>query len=206
MCFPEVDDPTDRMAAEERARQAQVAATTARIRELMGAPERQEAYDQHRQHVQEYNMDRHQREATDANRNLRFTLARRGLTGGSAHTDAQGRLDRNVSDQAMAIGQHADAAANRLRAADQRTQSQLISQAQTGLDATTAAQRALENMQVNLAEANQDVQYAGMGGLMSDIALAQAGDLEAQGRALARRPTPKVGAPSSYRGTTTSIG
>lgn len=194
--------------AAEQKRQEQIAATTARIRGLFGTPEREQEYDAHRQNVLDYNMDAHETQSGDAARSLKFALARRGLSGGSAHADAKSRLDGNIADQAISIGRHADTAANSLRSADEQAKRTLITQAQTGLDANTAGDQALSSMQFNLDQASADTAYGGMGNLMANIALLNQQEAQQRGRARVSSPlAPGSSATSKgYAGTTTSLG
>lgn len=193
--------------AAEAKRQQQIAATTARIRGLFDDPAREQEYAAHRDNVLEYNMDAHEEGATDAARNLKFALARKGLSGGSAHVDAKTRLDGNIADQALSIGRFADQSANNLRSADERSKQTLITQAQTGLDANTAGDQALSNMQFNLDQASADTTYGGIGDLMSNIALLNQQNAQAQGRSRVQSPlSPGASSSKRYAGTTTSLG
>lgn len=114
---------------------------------------RQVLYDQQRNAVYDLNRLDVDRQAAEAERANRFGLARAGLLGGSANVDSIGDLDRRTNEGLMRAGGIADQASADLFSADERTRANLISLAQSGIDTGTAAQQALNGLEVNAANA-----------------------------------------------------
>lgn len=120
--------------------------------------------------VRGVNMRELNRQAEDAKRGLKFNLARAGLTGGSSDADSQSELARRYNEGTLKVSQLSDEAAADLRMSDERARMSLIGQAQAGLDATSATQLALKNLEANSAAAKSVGQYQTLGDLMSDLA------------------------------------
>jgi hypothetical protein len=120
--------------------------------------------------VKSVNLRELDRQAGDSRRNLKFNLARAGLAGGSSDVDSQAELARRYNEGTLKVSQLADEAGSDLRMADERARMSLIGQAQAGLDATSATQLALKNLEANSAAAQAVGQYQSLGDLMSDLA------------------------------------
>lgn len=117
------------------------------------ANNRQVMYDAQRSSVYDLNRMDVDRQAAEAERANRFGLARAGLLGGSANVDSLGDMDRRTNEGLMRAGGIADQASADLFSADERTRANLISLAQSGIDTGTAAQQALNGLEVNAANA-----------------------------------------------------
>lgn len=93
-----------------------------------------------------------------ADRKLKFSMARSGLTGGSAAADANTNLGEEYTRGILDAETRAQEAGGRLRSEDEASRLGIISMIRQGLDATTAAQRAgaamSSNSQIALGEAN----------------------------------------------------
>lgn len=199
-------------SAREAERQRQIAETTARINAVFGDPSREAAYGTHRTNVRDLNMTDLDRSKQEADRALRFDLARRGVAGGSADVDAAAELleryNRGVGD----VSRHADTQAASLRAADEAAKRSLISQAQTGLDTGTAQRLALDSLGANLAEASSGARLQGLGNLFADLAYMNRAKAIQAGQAGARLPYddtavyPRTSSGSGYYGTSARIG
>lgn len=120
--------------------------------------------------VRDVNLRELNRQAGESKRGLKFNLARAGLTGGSSDADSQQELARRYNEGTLKVSQLADEAAADLRMSDERARMSLIGQAQAGLDATSATQLALKNLEANSAAAKSVGQYQTLGDLMSDLA------------------------------------
>lgn len=103
-----------------------------------------------------------------ADRNLKFSLARGGLTGGSAAADAGTQLGEEFTRGLLAGEQEAQGAAARLRAADEASRTDLIRLAQGGADVSTAAQAAARALQSNLAGAQSQNLVSGLGDIFKN--------------------------------------
>jgi hypothetical protein len=117
---------------------------------------RQDLYDQQNQAVYELNKNKLDEDYADAARTNRFALARNGLTGGSADIDSMADLqDRYAKGLVDAKGLGQTAAAD-LQQADETAKSNLISLAEAGLDAGSAANQATSSLNSNYQSALGD--------------------------------------------------
>lgn len=139
-----------------------------------GDPEksRQRLYDNQKAAVYDLNRMDVDRQAAEAERANRFGLARAGLLGGSANVDSIADLDRRTNEGLMRAGGIADQASADLFAADERTRANLISLAQSGIDTGTAAQQALNGLEVNAANAASARAGATVGDLFGSMSQA----------------------------------
>lgn len=83
-----------------------------------------------------------------AGRQASFSLARRGLTGGSADVDAHSALDKERTNAVLRIGNQADSAASNLKSSDETARLQLIDRIHGGMSADQAITSA------NIAQSN----------------------------------------------------
>ena len=86
----------------------------------------------------------------EADRQLKFGLARGGLTGGSAAADAGTTLGEEFTKGLLDAEQQASGALADLRADDESSRQSLLALAQTGISSGSAASRALSASQANL--------------------------------------------------------
>lgn len=107
-----------------------------------------------------------------ADRQLKFSLARGGLTGGSAAADAGTNLGREFQEGLLKGERQSQVSLADLLAADQASKQQLIALAQGGADVSTAARSSATALQANLKNARSS-------GLAFDIGniFEQTGDL-----------------------------
>lgn len=141
---------------------------------------RQQTYGDHRENIFDFNMDRLDTQKTDADRELSFSLARRGLAGGTADIDASRRLADNYDLGALAVASHADGASNELKSSDEQAKLRLISMAQNGLSAGAATNQALQQIQLSSEQAQSDRSEASLGDLFSGVALMNQQQIAAQ--------------------------
>ena len=143
---------------------------------------RDKLYAEQRSAVYDLNKREVDRQASEAERLNRFGLARTGLLGGSVNVDSVADLDRRTNEGLMRAGGIADQAAADLKTADERTRSNLISLAQSGIDTGTAAQQALKGLEVNAANAAGARAGSTVGGLFNDLSQAYLMNQQNQGR------------------------
>ncbi|WP_445394276.1 hypothetical protein [Stenotrophomonas maltophilia] len=113
------------------------------------------------------------RQNTDAARELRFSLARGGLSGGSVNVDQSRRLTDEYNRGLINVEGRAQGAGAQLEAADQDARARLIQLATSGLDATTAASQAAAGLRSNFENARSQAygeqlgdQFATIGGFV----------------------------------------
>lgn len=103
----------------------------------------------------------------DADRQLKFSLARSGLTGGSAAADAGTQLGEEFTKGLLQGERRAQAGLADLRAADAASRSDLIRLAQGGADVTTAATQAANALRTNLEGARAQGVVQGLGDIFT---------------------------------------
>jgi len=164
-------------------RRAQIANTTENINRIFDAPERQKQVGDYVNAIRTQYTDDANRQRAVADRNLRFSLARSGLAGGSADADARRGLGEEFARGTLQAEDKAQRAGADLRAQDEQQRNNLIGLAQSGLDATTAAQRA----NAAVADSAQRARSASIGDGLGDIFVNTAGLYKQQQEAAARR-------------------
>lgn len=126
----------------EQERQARITATTGRINAAYDAPGRQKQYSDFLDAVRKNYTSDVTRQKGLADRVQKFSMARSGLTGGSAAVDARRTSGEEFQRGILEAEDMAQGALGDLKSADEQSRLQLIQLAQSGLDATTASQRA----------------------------------------------------------------
>jgi hypothetical protein len=110
-------------------------------------------------------------------------LARMGLLGGSVDVDSNAELNRRTNEGLLRAGGIADQAAADLKASDEKTRSNLISMAQSGIDTGTASQMALQGLKVNADSVAQQRSGSSIGSLFNDLSQAYLANQVNAGRA-----------------------
>jgi len=150
---------------EETQRQATIAEGSGRINAAFDAPERGQQINSFLAALRErYTTDANRQKGT-ADRRSKFALARSGLTGGSRATDAKRVLGEEYTAGILNAENQAQSAVGDLRGQDEQSRLQLLGQVRSGLDTTTAAQRAGEAIRANA----QGVQGRALAGGLGDI-------------------------------------
>lgn len=202
----------DDSARREAERQAGIQQTTDLINSIFSDPGREQAYASHRANVMGLNQEELDRQKREAERQLTFDLARRGVAGGSADVDERAQLLERYNRGVADVSRHAEGAASGLRSADERAKLGLIRDAQTGIDTGTAQRLALDSLSSNLSEASAGAQMQGLGNLFADLAYMNRAKAVQTGRAGARAPYddqaiyPRTSGGQGYQGTTARIG
>lgn len=141
------------------------------------------------------------RQNKTAGRQLKFSLARSGQSGGSTAVDQNRDLGDAYLRGVLEAERRAQAAGSSLRGADQAAKQNLFSLAQNGLDMTTAARQAGESMRVNIGNARADSTQSGIGDVFSGFADAYKRSRERAGTAQAEKNQYfSAYAPNSYLG------
>lgn len=119
-------------AAQDAQRQAQINQSVGQITSAYSSPQRAASIDQYGKTVNNYLTGQvNEQEATNA-RNLKFAMARSGLTGGSAAVDSNTQLQKDYAKGLLTASQQAQAAKAGLQQADTNSENQLIGLAQQG--------------------------------------------------------------------------
>lgn len=156
--------------ATERQRQAGITRSTEAINAVFDSPKRQKQYADYVTALRDYYGQDVGRQKTIADRNLKFSNAKAGLTGGSAAVDNGRLLGDEYNRGLLASENQAQASLADLMNQDQQERLSLTSLARSGLDATTAAQNAAQSMQNNIATARSGATAKGLGDLFGGTA------------------------------------
>jgi hypothetical protein len=152
--------------------QARIKAATSTIDNIFADPSRAALYDTQRDAVYDLNKQELDRQQQEAERRIKFGLARNGLSGGSVDVDQHAKLGQRTTEGLMRVRGLADDAASELRLNDERTKQNLISMAQSGIDTGTAANMAVQGMNANAQTGLASRQIANIGNLFSDLGAA----------------------------------
>ena len=116
--------------------------------------QRQEGYNTVRQNALAVALDSLSKQRDDTSRDIRFNVARSGLAGGSVDIDQNQLLADKYSQGVIQANSNADGIVNGVRSRDEATRADLISRINAGMDANSASQSALAQIQNNQAAAN----------------------------------------------------
>lgn len=180
-------DPSKEARRSEQERQAKVAQSVRAINAAYGKPQRKQDIVDYQAAVQQFLGQDLNRQHTDAARNTKFALARNGMTGGSFDIDTNRDLSETFQRGVLEATRKAKGAAASLEAQDQQAKNNLIALAQSGMDATTAAQQAAEGIRVNLANAQSQTGQQSVGDLFSKFGSIWKNSQEQKGKQEAQR-------------------
>ncbi|MDE2098514.1 MAG: hypothetical protein KGL39_14770 [Patescibacteria group bacterium] len=93
----------------------------------------------------------------DASRNLKFALARSGMTGGSVAADQGANLQREMGQATLGASEQAQAKLAALESSDAATQQQMIALAQSGANIGNAAGETAAALKANLDNAQSNL-------------------------------------------------
>lgn len=150
---------------QEQERTARIASTQAAVNKVFDSPGRQAEIDDVVNATRQFNTQDLTRQKGDADRQLKFALARSGVTGGSTQVDQQKTLGEDYQRGVLEVDRRARATGAELQAADQDARARLIQLATSGGDATTASRHAAEVMRTNLEAGRASATANGLGDL-----------------------------------------
>lgn len=162
-------DAAAKAANEEALRQSKIRSASDAINNIFNMSGRDQLYGDHRSAIFNLNKSELDRQREEAARENRFGLARSGLLGGSVDAESNAEINRRANEGLLKVGSIADQAASDLRMQDEKTRSNLISMAQTGIDTGTAASQALNGLRVNADQAAAQRGSATIGALFNDL-------------------------------------
>lgn len=119
-------------AAADAERQGQIQQSVAQINSAYSTPSRKAQYDQYGTNLQDFYTGQVNEQKDVNGRNLKFALARSGLTGGSAAVDANKQLSKDYTQGLLQASKQAQAGKASLETSDQNAKTQLVSLAQQG--------------------------------------------------------------------------
>lgn len=171
----------------EAQRQAEVARAVSAVNRAYGSPQRAADIADYQAATQELLGQDLARQNAEAQRQTKFALARSGVTGGSFDVDTNRKLAETYQRGVLDVSRKAQGAAAALQAQDQQAKQNLIALAQSGMDATTAAQQASEGIRVNLANARAQDQQQALGDMFKDFGKVWTNSQEQKGKQEAQR-------------------
>lgn len=166
----------------ETQRRAAIVRTTGDVNRIYDAPSRQAQYADYAGAVRKRYTDDANRQKLVADRNTNFSLARGGLTGGSADVDARRTLGEEYTRGILTAEDKTQQAVQGLKTQDEQARLNLIQLVQSGLDATTAGQRALAGVQQTAEQARTGAVTGGLGEIFGTTAATYKTQQEAAAR------------------------
>lgn len=154
----------------EREAQARVAAGTSRVNQVFDSPERQAQYQQYLDAARGTYRRQLDEKKGDADRQLKFALARGGQTGGSVQIGQAEELGNTYQKGLLEVERGAQENVAGIRAADEDARGRLISQVQGGLDANTAAINSATALRNNLQAGQSTVRTDAFGDAFNSFA------------------------------------
>jgi hypothetical protein len=156
--------------AADAQRQAQIQQSIDSINRAYTTPQRQAQYDQYGQNLDKYFTGQvNEQEGVNA-RNLKFAMARSGLTGGSAAVDANTQLQKDYTKGLLQASQQAQAGKASLQQSDISAKNQLISLAQQGGNIGTIPQQVSQAQTAALGAAGNYTNANALGNLFTGTA------------------------------------
>ncbi len=163
------ESAADVAARLEMERQAAIKDAQGRINGVFDNPRRARDIADFVSAVRQRGMEDLDRQNAEANRELRFALARGGLSGGSVNVDQNRRLGEEYNRGLLSVENRAQGAGSQLEAADQDARGRLIQLATSGLDATTAASQAAAGLRSNFEGAKAQAYGEQLGDQFSQL-------------------------------------
>lgn len=155
------DHSAEQAAAAEAQRQAAISGNVGRINSAYAGREGQ--YTDFIDALRKTYGTELNRQQTDASRQLKFGLARGGLTGGSSAVFAGKNLAREANQGTLNAESKAQGALSDLRAKDEQSRLSMISLAQSGSDIGDAATQTANALRANIGGAQAANTASGLG-------------------------------------------
>jgi hypothetical protein len=152
----------------EADRQRRIDMTRGAIDRTFEGPGRQQQYADYATAMREQLGSELVRQKRDAARNLKFSLAKAGQTGGSQAVDANYRLGEEFQRGALQNERNVQGGVASLRGADEQARNNLLALADSGLDLTSALRRSGQMQASNLGNANINALQQGMGDVFAE--------------------------------------
>ena len=176
------DKATKAATAAETARKKQVADATSAIERAFGGGQRKDQLDAFIKALRGEFTTEAGRQKTIADRRTKFSLARSGLTGGSAAADVKTDIGRQFQTGLLESERLSQASLSDLVAADQASKQQLIALAQGGGSVASAARNSATALQSNIAGARSRQGVESLGDIFASTAAVSSAAEEAAQR------------------------
>ena len=155
--------------AAERERREEIAAAQRRVEEIFGSPQREADILGVEDATRAFLQGDLDRKKGDTDRQLKFSLARSGLSKGSVDVDLNSRLADDFLRGILEVERRSKTAGSTLRAEDARSKSGLFSQILGGLDSTLAADQANSALGRNINFTRSSSLQKGIGNFFGDF-------------------------------------
>lgn len=163
------DKAQKQATADEAQKNADIANTITGINAKFDDPSRTAQYDKlAADTTAKYTQDVNEQETKTA-RKLKFAQARSGQIGSSTQAYQGKMLGQDYAKAIIDASQRGQQASSQLRSADESTRSNLISMAQSGLDAGTAENRATGSLYNNLLNSQSQSTAQSLGDAFGDL-------------------------------------
>jgi hypothetical protein len=159
---------------QEAQQQAEIQKGIAAVNSLYADPNRQKQYSDLAKNTTDYYTNQlSNAQGTgsfdEAQRKLKFAVARSGLGGGSAQADQSLKLGTDYQNALVSAAQKGQSAAAALQGQDEQTKQSIIAMIEGGLDATTAQSEAASALKANLSGNAADATAGSLGDLFSNV-------------------------------------
>lgn len=156
----------------ERARQMTIKLGTEQVNSIFDDPSRANSRNEFLKAMREFYTSDANRQKGVADRNRRFSIARSGLTGGSADTDSRRQLGEEYTRGLLDAENRAQGAYQDLLGQDEASRLDMLASVRAGMDTTTAAARSAAAMQTNAGAAQTKALSEGLGDIFGTTAAA----------------------------------
>jgi hypothetical protein len=167
MCMSSSNSATNAATAQANAQQANVTQNVGAINSAFAG--RQQQYDQYLGALQSSYRTQLAQQGAQAGRQLKFSLARGGLTGSSVAADQGGELQRELGQGQVTAEEQAQAKLAGLQSSDVAEKQQMISLAESGANIGNAAQQTATALQANLNNAQTNLGPNSLGSVFGGI-------------------------------------
>ncbi len=143
---------------------------TDQVNRMYSAPSRQAGYDDFLGATRDFYGGELGRQKEQADRSLKFAMARSGLAGGSAAVDANRRLGEDYQRGVLDAERLAQGALADLKASDETSRQNLLSQVAGGMSLTSGATQSAQALQGNLQAAQGRLRADSLGEIFGGLA------------------------------------
>jgi hypothetical protein len=171
----------------QKAAQRSEAERESRVSSIYDSPARQAQIDAYGGQLFDFLKSDLDKQNTNANRDLKFSLARSGLTGGSRQIDAGRTQGEEYQEGLLGASRRAEAGKADLRASDEAARLNLTNLANQGLTGSEAYIRATQAMQGALQGQRAQDTAQGLGDVFGSVLQAKTASEEAGARRRADR-------------------
>lgn len=154
----------------EIARQLRIKAGSSAVNQVFDDPAREANRQAFLTAMRDFYTSDANRQKAIADRNRKFSIARGGLTGGSADTDSNRLLGEEYVKGLLGAENKAQGAYNDLVGRDEAARGDILAAVRAGMDTTTAASRSAGLMANNAAGAQTDAMVGGLGDVFGGTA------------------------------------